>query len=64
MNKGIRDIFRRKRTPEEWLREEEFLSTEIRDPDGWRKDDGVGWATRISRKEFRRRLAECTVKLP
>lgn len=47
-----------KKSAHEWLKDE---SVTMLDPDGWRYDDGVTMDTRISYKEFQKRLVQCTV---
>lgn len=59
-----RDNFDRifaKKTAHEWLATPEFVNVRLVDPDGWRYDDGVSLDTKISYKDFCRRLNESTV---
>lgn len=48
-----------KRTPAEWLATD-YSGIVIRDPDGWR-EDGKSMDEPISKDEFSRRLAICTL---
>jgi hypothetical protein len=47
------------RTPDEW--QQEYTDQQIMDPDGWRGVKGRPWTDPISREEYLRRRAMCTI---
>jgi len=49
------------KTPEEWLKTDEYRQYTIMDPDGWRGKDAPSWGTPLTHKEFEHRLMQCTL---
>ena len=49
------------KTPEEWLKTDEYRQYTIMDPDGWRGKDAPSWETPLTHKEFEYRLMQCTL---